>query len=147
MLMQGGFLFLESGMARAKNSINVAIKNLVGFCIAVVAFWAIGFGHMFGHNWEGFVGTSLFAPDSSVGPALLAFLLFQLVLCGVATTIISGAIAERTRFGAYLLVCLVVSAFIYPVFGHWAWGGAVPGTGRGWLAGQGFVDFAGSTVV
>ncbi len=147
MLMQAGFCCLESGLSRAKNSINVAIKNLIDFCIATVVFWAVGFGVMFGVSENGLFGTSLFALGSDAGPWLLAIFVFQVVFCGTATTIISGAIAERTRFSAYLLMCVVVSGFIYPTFGHWAWGGLVPGTGKGWLASMGFVDFAGSTVV
>ena len=147
LLMQGGFCCLESGLARAKNSINVAIKDLVGFCIASIAFWAVGFGLMFGDSWKGLVGTDLFALGGGAGAWLIAFLLFQIMVCGAATTIVSGAIAERTRFCAYLLVCVVVAAFIYPVFGQWAWGGLIPETKRGWLAASGFVDMAGATVV
>jgi len=147
MLMQAGFCCLESGLSRSKNSINVAIKNLIDFCISTVVFWTVGFGMMFGRSEHGLFGTSLFAMGSDAGPWLLAVFVFQVVFCGTATTIISGALAERTRFGAYLLMCIVVSGFIYPTFGHWAWGGLVPGTGKGWLASMGFVDFAGSTVV
>lgn len=147
MLMQGGFCFLESGLARAKNSINVAIKNLVDFCIAGAVFWAIGFGIMFGVSHSGIFGTSEFFVDEHGGPWLLAFFLFQMVFCGTATTIISGAVAERMRFCAYIAVSVLVSALIYPVFGHWAWNGAATGETNGWLNGQGFIDFAGSTVV
>ncbi|MEM9366733.1 MAG: ammonium transporter [Planctomycetota bacterium] len=147
MLMQGGFCFLESGLARAKNSINVAIKNLVDFCIAAASFWCVGFGLMFGSTHMGLVGTDGFFLDDQAGPWLLAFFLFQMVFCGTATTIISGAVAERMRFRAYILVSFIVSAFFYPVFGHWAWSGATIGQATGWLNGQGFIDFAGSTVV
>ena len=148
MLMQGGFCFLESGLSRAKNSINVAIKNLIDFCISIAAFWAVGFALMFGAGASGFVGTTGFGLEGMTGePWLLAFFVFQAVFCGTATTIVSGAVAERMRFPAYLLLSLAVSLLIYPVFGHWAWGGVVPGTQPGWLAARGFVDFAGSTVV
>ncbi len=152
LLMQAGFCLLEAGMARAKNSINVAIKNLADICIATTAFWLVGFGLMFGQSGGGLIGTSGFAPGSAAGPSLLAFFLFQVVFCGTATTIISGAVAERIRFRGYLTISVLVSALIYPVFGHWAWGGAVAGPSigdgtAGWLAAAGFIDFAGSTVV
>ena len=147
MLMQGGFCFLESGLSRAKNSINVAIKNLVDFCIAASIFWVVGFGLMFGESWRGLIGGSGFMISEAAGPWMLAFFLFQMVFCGTATTIISGAIAERMRFRGYVVVSLVVSGVLYPVFGHWAWNGAVAGDATGWLNQQGFIDFAGSTVV
>src|SRR5262245_29703547 len=97
MLMQGGFCCLETGMARAKNSINVAIKNLVDFCIAAPVFWAFGFGLMFGNSYLGLIGTSHFLLGNDSGTWLLSFFLFQMVFCGTATTIISGAVAERMR--------------------------------------------------
>lgn len=147
MLMQGGFCFLESGLSRAKNSINVAIKNVIDFCLSGVTFWLVGFAIMFGASWQGWFGTSGFLIDESVGSWTLAFFLFQLVFCGTATTIVSGAVAERMRFSAYLVVSVVVAAVFYPVFGHWVWnGGGVTGSG-GWLNSLGFIDFAGSTVV
>lgn len=147
MLMQAGFCCLESGLARAKNSINVAIKNLSDFCVASVLFWAWGFGLMFGDDVRGLIGTSHFFPTGQESPWLLAFFLFQLVFCGTSTTIVSGAVAERMKFCGYLFVSAVVSGLIYPVIGHWVWGGVVPGTGKGWLAEMGFIDFAGCTVV
>lgn len=147
MLMQGGFCLLETGFARAKNSINVAIKNLVDFCISSLTFWAIGFGLMFGTSELGLIGTSRFFPSSDAGAGFLGFLLFQLVFCGTSTTIISGAVAERIRFGGYLAIALVTSVLFYPVFGHWAWGGGFDPSGTGWLQRMGFIDFAGSTVV
>lgn len=147
MLMQGGFCFLESGLSRAKNSINVAMKNILDFCISAIVFWVVGFGIMFGMDWNGWIGTSLFLFEDLDNSWLCAFLLFQLVFCGTATTIVSGAVAERMRFSGYLVLSAVISAVIYPLFGHWAWGGVVPGTGSGWLAERGFIDFAGSTVV
>lgn len=147
MLMQGGFCLLETGFARAKNSINVAIKNLIDFCISSLMFWAVGFGLMFGTSSMGLIGTSSFAPGSESGTGLLGFFLFQLVFCGTATTIISGAVAERIRFGAYLVIALITSTLFYPVLGHWAWGGGLNPANAGWLQRLGFIDFAGSTVV
>lgn len=147
LLMQVGFCLLESGLVRAKNSINVAIKNLSDICVSTAVFWLFGFGLMFGHTQGGWIGTSFFMVDGQHDPWLLAFFTFQLVFCGTATTIISGAVAERMRFVAYLLVATITSGIIYPVFGHWAWGGVLAGTGKGWLAEKGFIDFAGSTVV
>ncbi|MFI4876175.1 MAG: ammonium transporter, partial [Blastopirellula sp. JB062] len=147
MLMQGGFCLLESGLARAKNSFNVALKNLVDFCISSVVFWAFGFALMFGVSYHGLFGMSNFFVDETASPWLIAFLVFQMVFCGTATTIISGAVAERIRFVGYLVISLLVSAVIYPLFGHWAWGGVIQGTPTGWLAQLGFIDFAGSTVV
>jgi len=147
MMMQAGFCLLECGTSRAKNSINVAAKNLVDFCIAALAFWLFGFGLMFGDSYLGVWGTSYFYLEHLESSKLLTFFLFQLVFCGTATTIISGAVAERIHLRAYLLISVLVSGLIYPVFGHWAWGGILEGTSSGWLARMGFVDFAGSTVV
>jgi len=141
MLMQGGFCLLESGLVRAKNSINVAVKNLFDFCVSAGAFWLVGFGLMFGGASSGWFGTDGFALHGVTAPDDIAFFLFQLVFCSTATTIISGAASERMRFSGYMIVALVVSIFIYPVFGHWVWGEG------GWLGEMGFIDFAGSTVV
>ena len=145
-LMQAGFMCVESGMARAKNSINVSIKNMADFLLAVVAFWIVGFGIMFGTSWNGVIGTDTFFAQVDE-PWLAAFFVFQAVFCGTAATIDSGAIAERTRFGTYLVISLLTSAIIYPVFGHWAWGSFYNGETQGWLEAMGFIDFAGSTVV
>ncbi len=147
MFMQAGFCMLETGFSRAKNSINVAIKNLIDFCLSGLIYWAFGFAIMFGSSYFGFFGKSMFLLDGSQTPWLLAIFLFQMMFCSTATTIISGAVAERIRFSAYLLVAMFVSGLIYPVFGHWAWGGGVEGVATGWLAKLGFIDFAGSTVV
>ena len=147
MIMQAGFCLLETGFARAKNSINVAIKNLIDFCISGLAFWAFGFAIMFGASYSGWFGTTLLAPSLSATPWLLTVFLFQMMFCSTSTTIISGAVAERIRFRSYLIVAFLVSAVIYPVFGHWAWGGILEGTPTGWLTRLGFIDFAGSTVV
>ena len=146
LLMQAGFTALESGLVRTKNSINVAIKNFANFLVAASLFWLFGFGLMFGDG-GGVLGTSSFLFDGN-DTFRTAFFLFQLGFIGTATTLMSGAVAERMRFGGYLMLAVFVAAVTYPVFGHWAWGG-VPATGGsdGWLRELGFVDFAGSTVV
>ena len=146
--MQAGFAMVESGFTRAKNAVNILMKNLMDFSIGSVAFWAVGFAIMFGNgNW--FLGLSgWFVPAESKAFASLewssvptyAAWLFQLVFAATAATIVSGAMAERTRFKSYLIYTIFITGFIYPVVGHWIWGG-------GWLSGLGMVDFAGSTVV
>jgi Amt family ammonium transporter len=145
--MQGGFCFLECGLTRAKNSANVAIKNLIDFCVAAAVYWCFGFALMFGASQWGLFGKTMFMVDETVGPWGLSFFVFQLVFCGTATTIISGAVAERIRFRAYLIISFLVSGLVYPLFGHWAWNGADTGVPSGWLNSRGFIDFAGSTVV
>ncbi|WOO41651.1 ammonium transporter [Rubellicoccus peritrichatus] len=147
MVMQAGFCLLESGLVRAKNSINVAIKNMADFCVSASVFWLFGFGLMFGSTISSTSGGNYFFFDPGQNEWLLAFFVFQLVFCGTAITIISGAVAERMRFAAYLIVALFVSAIVYPIFGNWAWGGIVGDIDKGWLAKRGFLDFAGSTVV
>ena len=147
-LMQPGFMCLESGLTRSKNSINVAIKNLADFVLSAAVFWVLGFGLMFGNlSWD-FFHISRFNPtpeDSSGFTA--AFFLFQVMFCGTATTIFSGAVAERMRFVSYLIVALIFSVLVYPVFGHLAWHGLDAGQLTGWLGERGFVDFAGAMVV
>ncbi|MCE9604258.1 MAG: ammonium transporter [Planctomycetia bacterium] len=147
MFMQAGFCLLETGFSRAKNSINVAIKNLVDFLISSLAYWAFGFALMFGISYDGLFGTTRFALGEGTTAPLLGAFLFQLMFCSTSTTIISGAVAERIKFGAYLITALFVSAVLYPIFGHWAWGGSIDQMQEGWLAKLGFIDFAGSTVV
>lgn len=147
MLMQGGFTLLETGMVRAKNSINVAIKNFVDFCVSAIIFWVFGFAIMFGASAAGIFGTSGFLFGNSVPAYLMAFFLFQLIFAGTATTIVSGAVAERMSFLGYLITTIVIASVIYPVVGHWIWGGLVEGNATGWLARRGFFDFAGGTVV
>ncbi|MBI1367983.1 MAG: ammonium transporter [Planctomycetes bacterium] len=145
-IMQGGFLCLEAGLTRSKNSINVAIKNVTDFGISLLIFWAFGFAWMFGKSQAGWIGHSdyVIGVDENNAYAMTLFL-FQAMFCGTAVTIMSGAVAERVRFVGYLVMVVVISALIYPVFGHWAWGG--DGIVNGWLKSRGFVDFAGSTVV
>ncbi len=146
-VMQAGFLCLEAGLTRRKNSINVAIKNVADFGVSILLFWMFGFALMFGTTWSGWLGLSGFFVDvSGAGPWPVTFFLFQVVFCGTAVTIVSGAVAERVRFAGYLMMAAVISAVIYPLFGHWVWGGVLTGE-PGWLARLGFVDFAGSSVV
>lgn len=147
LLMQAGFLCLESGLSRAKNGIHVAMKNLADLCLSFCLYWAFGYAVMFGVSYGGWFGTTGYAIGANATAWSLTFFLFQVTFCGTATTIVSGAVAERIRFSGYLIIAALVSGIIYPVFGHWAWGGVVEGTGSGWLASCGFVDFAGSTVV
>jgi len=146
-LMQPGFMCLESGLTRSKNNINVAIKNLSDFGISVLLFWAIGYGLMFGRSLAGWFGIDHFFLDAAAQPELVAFFVFQAMFCGTATTIVSGAVAERLKFGAYIVIAVLVSVLIYPLFGGWVWNGFNLGEIGGWLGQQGFVDFAGSTVV
>jgi ammonium transporter len=149
LFMQAGFTALESGLVRSKNSVNVAIKNFANFLVAASLFWLFGFGLMFGSDEGGLVGASSFLFDSDRA-FLAAFFVFQLGFIGTATTLMSGAVAERMRFASYLVLATFVAGVTYPVYGHWAWGDAsLTGNGDsdGWLKELGFVDFAGSTVV
>lgn len=146
--MQAGFAMLESGFTRAKSAANVILKNLMDFSLGSLAYWGIGFGIMFGISETGWLGTTgFFFSDFSIDkdPWLFAFWMFQVVFAATATTIVSGSMAERTKFIGYLLYSVVISAIIYPVFGSWAWGSLYKGSG--WLEAMGFIDFAGSTVV
>lgn len=147
MLMQAGFSALESGLVRTKNSINVAAKNFSDFLLTSVVFWVFGFGLMFGMSAGGLIGTSGFLFGQADTAWLVAFFVFQLGFAATATTIVSGAVAERMRFSSYLIVALLVSAILYPLFGHWAWSSVAGLGGAGWLETLGFIDFAGSTVV
>lgn len=146
-LMQAGFMCLESGMARTKNSINVAMKNIADFVIASAGFWLIGFGIMFGDTYFGLFGGNMFCIDFDADPWRSTFFVFQTMFCGTAATIVSGAIAERTRFSVYLLISLFVSVLAYSLVGHWCWGSGLNSENLGWLQSIGFHDFAGSTVV
>lgn len=142
--MQAGFAMVESGFSRSKNSANLLMKNLLDFAIGTLLYFTIGYGLMFGTDIGGIIGGSNFLLSSySPGAAdgvNWAFFLFQLMFAAAAATIVSGAVAERLKFKTYLVYSVVMTAFIYPISGHWLWGG-------GWLAGLGFVDFAGSTIV
>ncbi|MGF1626403.1 MAG: ammonium transporter [Alphaproteobacteria bacterium] len=146
--MQAGFLLLEAGLVRSKNSINVAQKNIADMVVATTAFWLVGYMIMFGDSVGGLFGWDgrLFAFEE-IGDWTYAFFVFQVVFCGTAATIMSGAVAERMRFTGYLVLTTVTSALIYPVFGHWAWGSLLNGDNATLLGDAGFMDFAGSTVV
>lgn len=140
--MQPGFCILEVGLTRAKNAGNIIMKNLMDFSIGSVMFWIIGFGLMHGADISGIIGS----PDpfirgdyGSTFPSW-AFIIFHTVFCATAATIVSGAMAERTKFSSYCIYSLILSTLIYPISGHWIWGG-------GWLSELGFHDFAGSTAV
>jgi Amt family ammonium transporter len=141
--MQAGFAMLEAGMVRTKNAANVLTKNLLDFCFAALGYFIFGYAIMYGSKGllVGSEGWFMFGVESPVdGVPLEAFWLFQVVFAGAAATIVAGAVAERMRFVAYLAYSFIISAFVYPVVGHWVWGG-------GWLSDLGFHDFAGSTVV
>ncbi len=131
-LMQLGFALVESGTVRPKNTINVAMKNLIDTIVGIIAFWLVGFGVMFGAEGFAIDGSDL---------EQNAYFFFQAMFAATAATIVSGAVAERMKFNGYVVVAVVVTALIYPLFGHWAW------SEGGWLKQLGFVDFAGSTVV
>lgn len=143
--MQPGFAMVESGLTRAKNAGNIAMKNFSDLAIGSILFWVVGFSLMFGDTIGGFVGRPDFFfqhwdVGSDAGYPAFAYLIFQTVFCATSATILSGALAERTRFSAYLAISALMCLIVYPVTGHWTWGG-------GWLADRGFHDFAGSTVV
>ena len=145
--MQAGFAMVETGFTRAKNAGNIIMKNLMDFCIGTPVFWLVGFGIMFGAG-NGFFGKiGGIASEANYGNAMLpdgvpfwAFLIFQTVFCATSATIVSGAMAERTKFISYCIYSLLISLVVYPVSGHWIWGG-------GFISQMGFHDFAGSCAV
>ncbi|WP_462317877.1 ammonium transporter, partial [Marinilabilia sp.] len=145
MFMQPGFALVESGFTRAKNTANILMKNLLDFSSGSFFYWLVGYSIMYGTG-NAFIGDfSLFAfnPEADsygAGYSDYADLMFQTVFAATAATIVSGAMAERTKFSAYLIFTVVITLIIYPVSGHWTWGG-------GWLSDLGFIDFAGSTIV
>ncbi len=160
-IMQAGFMCMETGLSRHKNSINVALKNAADFGVSVVIFWIFGFGLMFGTSYNGFFGTDLFFFKTDKAEYMTYFV-FQAMFVATAATIISGAVAERMKFNGYLIMTVLATGIIYPIVGHWAWSssylskydtvnqllnvtGEVKATG--WLSDLGFVDFAGSTIV
>jgi len=142
MFMQPGFAMVEAGFTRSKNTANILTKNLVDFSVGAILYWAIGYTLMYGESIAGFIGMpELFINDNGIGDyANKTDLMFQTVFAATAATIVSGAVAERTKFSAYLIFTVVITVFIYPISGHWKWGG-------GWLDQLGFLDFAGSTLV
>ena len=153
--MQAGFAFVETGLTRAKNTVNILMKNLLDFCFATVGYWFIGFGVMFGAGNDWFGASGFMLHDLGKTFESLAWtpvdldtkFFFQLVFAGTAATIVSGAMAERTRFSCYLIYSIVISVLIYPVSGHWIWGGGALSAGHLFGDGKGMFDFAGSTVV
>ena len=160
-IMQAGFMCMETGLSRHKNSINVALKNAADFGLAVVVFWLFGFGLMFGKSYNGYFGTDLFFFKTEIAEYMTYFV-FQAMFVATAATIVSGAVAERMKFNGYLIITIIATGFIYPIVGHWAWSSsylnnidatrqllAVTGQVKttGWLTDIGFVDFAGSTIV
>jgi Amt family ammonium transporter len=150
--MQPGFALVEAGFTRVKNTANILMKNFLDFMLGSLLFFFVGFGIMFGSEGAGFIGMPNFGDLSFFdnGLPVEGFLIFQTVFCATAATIVSGAMAERTKFHMYLIYTVLISVIIYPVSGHWTWGG-------GWLMGEGgwldthvgatFHDFAGSTIV
>ncbi|MCG2708353.1 MAG: ammonium transporter [Candidatus Omnitrophica bacterium] len=143
--MQAGFAMVETGFTRAKNAANIMMKNLMDFSVGSIVFFVIGYGVMFGASAFGLFGTNGFFlsaanPSTADGLWQFAYWIFQAVFAATAATIVSGAMAERTKFSGYLIYSVFITALIYPVVGHWIWGG-------GWLASKGMIDFAGSTVV
>ena len=146
MLMQAGFAILEAGLTRQKNCNNVLMKNIMDFAIGSIIFLGVGFGLMFGESLGGIVGITGFIDPTSLNLSQFealsptVFIFFQTVFCATAATIVSGAMAERTKFSSYLIYTLVISLVIYPISGHWIWGG-------GFLSKIGFIDYAGSTAV
>lgn len=144
--MQAGFALVETGFTRAKNVANIMMKNMMDFGVGTIVFWAVGFAIMYGTDIWGVFGfnnfflTDALQADGSLNAWMYAEWFFQAMFAATAATIVSGAMAERTKFSGYLIYSIVISALIYPIAGHWIWGG-------GWLADLGFFDFAGSTVV
>ncbi|MBQ2692498.1 MAG: ammonium transporter, partial [Clostridia bacterium] len=143
--MQAGFAMCEAGFTRAKNAGNIIMKNLMDLSIGTVLYWLVGFGIMFGSQSAFFGVLDLFTQGSYAdalpdGVSKFSFFIFQTVFCATSATIVSGSMAERTKFSSYCLYSALISLVIYPIEGHWIWGG-------GWLAAMGFHDFAGSTAV
>ena len=148
-IMQAGFMCMETGLSRYKNSINVALKNAADFGVSVVIFWIFGFGIMFGTSYNGFFGTDLFFFKTDKADYMTYFV-FQAMFVATAATIISGAVAERMKFNGYLIMTVLATGIIYPIVGHWAWSSSyLTGSVKsiGWLSDLGFIDFAGSTIV
>ena len=142
--MQAGFAMVESGFSRSKNAANLLMKNLMDFCVGSLLFFTLGYGLMYGASASGLIGTDNFFLGNIGFGADSAYewagFLFQLVFAATAATIVSGAVAERLKFSAYLVYSIIIAGLVYPISGHWLWGG-------GWLAELGFIDFAGSTIV
>ena len=147
-IMQAGFMCMETGLSRHKNSINVALKNAADFGVAVVVFWIFGFGLMFGKSYNGLFGTDLFFFKTDIAEYMVYFV-FQAMFVATAATIISGAVAERLKFFSYVIITFFASGFFYPIVGHWSWAFNFenPTQKFGWLGKLGYLDFAGASVV
>jgi Amt family ammonium transporter len=147
-LMQAGFMCLETGLSRNKNSINVALKNVTDFGISVVTFWAFGFALMYGTSVSGLFGNSFYFFTTKVA-GYQTYFVFQAMFVATAATIVSGAVAERLKFFSYLIITFVTSGFLYPIVGHWVWAFNFdnPAEKLGWLGNLGYLDFAGASVV
>ncbi|NOX43778.1 MAG: ammonium transporter [Gammaproteobacteria bacterium] len=144
--MQAGFALLEGGMVRSKNTVNVVMKNYTDMCFGALVFWMFGYGLMFGANPSGWIGTDhFFLGGEETNPKEFTMLFFQTMFAATAATIVSGALAERARFSAYVVVSIFITTFVYAIYGSWVWGSLYEGSG--WLREMGFIDFAGSTVV
>ncbi len=141
-LMQAGFAMVEGGFCRAKNTTNLMTKNLMDMAVGSIAYFAIGFGFMYGASAGGFIGTDgWFMGGDYYDVTMYRDFMFQVVFAATAATIVSGAVAERLKFSSYLVYSVVITAVLYPIYGHWVWGDG------GWLAELGHLDFAGSGVV
>ncbi len=153
--MQAGFALVEAGFTRSKNAVNIIMKNLMDFSIGSISFWLVGFGLMFGMTSNGWIGWGDFFvsgldADGNPDNWTYAFLIFQTVFAATAATIVSGAMAERTKFVSYLIYTVAITVIVYPIAGSWSWGNLYHGSdvhAGGWLGNMGFIDFAGSTVV
>lgn len=144
--MQAGFAMLETGLTRAKNAANIMTKNIMDFSVGVIVYFAIGYAFMFGKDVNGILGISGFFDPASINSSLQGglpsyiFIFFQAMFCATAATIVSGAMAGRTRFSSYLICSAMMSMLIFPITGHWIWGG-------GWLSDMGYHDLAGGSAV
>src|SRR3954465_10702338 len=145
LFMEGGFSLLESGFVRTKNAVNVTMKIFVDLTVGILAFWLIGFGIMFGKDTFGLMGTTLFGSPEKIALSIelpsAAYVLFQMGFAVACVSIVSGAVAERMNFKAYIVTVALICIIIYPLSGHWIW------NSEGWLAKLGMKDFAGSTAI
>lgn len=143
-LMHAGFAMVEVGFTQSKNAVNIIMKNFITVAIGVTCFFCVGFAFMYGKDVGGVIGTNMFLllgkPDVMGGVSFEAYFFFQAIFAATCATIVSGAVAERTKFSSYAIFCIVATAVIYPFVGHWIWG-------NGFLANMGFRDFAGGTAV
>ena len=146
-LMQVGFLLIEAGAVRAKNSINVAQKNISDMMICIACYSLVGFGLMYGMSFGGYIGMGGVKEALQEQGGWPQLLIFNLAFCSVVATIVSGAVAERMRIGAYLISTAVIALLVYPVLGHWVWGNTIITSNLAFLANLGFVDHAGGVTI